>query len=382
MNEIYYYLIISVFLYFLFSRLLDKYINQENFDPSLVPISSIVNLAKISQKIVNGNGTLTNPGNLQIGLGNGGATGNLRVTGSSTVGSITDGSKTFNVIGTADVSGATTLGGTLGVTGATTLSTLNTTGDTTIGSTTNGTKKFNVVGTAGVSGDTAIGGNLTVTGDTILTTLSTTGKTTIGTATASPNTLNVAGSVGISGATVISGTLGAGDTTLSKVTVTNDTTIGGTLGVAGDATITGTLTVGGIVLNTGGQFRLVLQGGSSKDKCLTANADDSINLQTCTKNDNQYWYRTGGRFISKSNKKCITITVDNGHNNPATITKLAPINPTNEYQMFSYVSSGKIVSNVLGGVNNVRTLRGGALNDGKVDWYEWGVGMDGQWWMI
>jgi len=39
---------------------------QENFDPSLIPISSIVTLAKVAQKIVDNNGTLINPGNLNV----------------------------------------------------------------------------------------------------------------------------------------------------------------------------------------------------------------------------------------------------------------------------------------------------------------------------
>jgi len=81
MNNIYFYLILSVFLYFIFTRVLENFlVEQENFDPSLVPVSSIVTLAKVAQKLVNGNGTLTNPGNLQIGASTS-APGNLTVTG-------------------------------------------------------------------------------------------------------------------------------------------------------------------------------------------------------------------------------------------------------------------------------------------------------------
>ena len=228
MKDMYFYLLLGVFLYFILTKLLDNYLNnnleQENFDPSLVPVSSIVTLAKVAQKLVNGNGTLTNPGNLQIGIGNGSATGNLRVTGSSTVGSSTDGLKTFNVVGTTDISGNTDIRGTLDVTGATTIKAsttingattingdfitkgstnrfnssqgndtwfpytdgknyirgglqidngagnkttlngpLNVTGSTTIGSTTSQSNTFNVVGTAGISSDAAIGGRLNVT---------------------------------------------------------------------------------------------------------------------------------------------------------------------------------------------------------------------------
>ena len=81
MNNIYFYLILSTCLYFIFTRVLENFlVEQENFDPSLVPVSSIVTLAKVAQKLVNGNGTLTNPGNLQIGASTS-APGNLTVTG-------------------------------------------------------------------------------------------------------------------------------------------------------------------------------------------------------------------------------------------------------------------------------------------------------------
>jgi len=85
MKELFYYFILAIFLYFILSRVFDKFnLEQENFDPSLVPVSSIVTLAKVAQKLVNGNGTLTNPGNLQIGVGST-APGNLTVTGNTTV---------------------------------------------------------------------------------------------------------------------------------------------------------------------------------------------------------------------------------------------------------------------------------------------------------
>ena len=64
----------TTFLYVLISIIVVYYITtryiwcdeQENFDPSLVPVSSIVTLAKVAQKLVDGNGTLTNPGNLNV----------------------------------------------------------------------------------------------------------------------------------------------------------------------------------------------------------------------------------------------------------------------------------------------------------------------------
>jgi hypothetical protein len=79
-----YLLLLILVLYYLFKNMYQKYSNQENFDPSLVPVSSIVTLAKVAQKLVDGGGTLTNPGNLQIGMPSAGANGNLTVTGDTT----------------------------------------------------------------------------------------------------------------------------------------------------------------------------------------------------------------------------------------------------------------------------------------------------------
>ena len=105
-----YLLFILIILYLLYCYY-KKYDDQENFDPSLVPVSSIVTLAKVAQKLVDGGGTLTNPGNLQIGLPNAGTLGNLYVTGTNTV----DGVSTFNnpvtVNGTTAFTGDNTLTG-------------------------------------------------------------------------------------------------------------------------------------------------------------------------------------------------------------------------------------------------------------------------------
>ena len=75
MKELFYYSIFAIVLYFVLTAIFDNFnLEQENFDPSLVPVSSIVTLAKVAQKLVNGNGTLTNPGNLTL-------TGGFRVNG-------------------------------------------------------------------------------------------------------------------------------------------------------------------------------------------------------------------------------------------------------------------------------------------------------------
>jgi len=171
MSNILFYLLFAILLYFVLSRVFEKFsIEQENFDPSLVPVSSIVTLAKVAQKLVNGNGVLTNPGSLQIG-GSSSAPGNLTVTGVTTINgnrtSITPSATTLSVTGnttlggslrvtnattvggTLDVTGATTVGGTLGVTGATTFYNNATIGrDLIINNTTNGTTgTFNSNGT-------------------------------------------------------------------------------------------------------------------------------------------------------------------------------------------------------------------------------------------
>jgi hypothetical protein len=93
-----YLLLLILVLYYLFLNIYQKYSNQEDFDPSLVPVSSIVTLAKVAQKLVDGGGTLTNPGNLQIGLPSTGALGNLYVTGTNKV----DGNTTIKGTTTID----------------------------------------------------------------------------------------------------------------------------------------------------------------------------------------------------------------------------------------------------------------------------------------
>ena len=84
MKELFYYSIFAIILYFVLTQVFDNFnLEQENFDPSLVPVSSIVTLAKVAQKLVNGNGVLTNPGSLQIGTPT--VPGKLTVTGETIV---------------------------------------------------------------------------------------------------------------------------------------------------------------------------------------------------------------------------------------------------------------------------------------------------------
>jgi hypothetical protein len=93
-----YILVLCLAIYYIVARYLEKYV--ENFDPSLVPVSSIVTLAKVAQKLVDGGGTLTNPGNLTIGTPEN--KGNLIVTGTTNlVGNTTIGATTVGVTGAA-----------------------------------------------------------------------------------------------------------------------------------------------------------------------------------------------------------------------------------------------------------------------------------------
>ena len=86
MKDILFYLLIGIFIYYILSRFLERYSPDiENFDPSLVPVSSIVTLAKVAQKLVNGNSTLTSPSNLILGSNSSGGAGNLTVTGNSKI---------------------------------------------------------------------------------------------------------------------------------------------------------------------------------------------------------------------------------------------------------------------------------------------------------
>jgi hypothetical protein len=126
MKDLFYYSIFAVILYFVLTAVFDNFtLEQENFDPSLVPVSSIITLAKVAQKLVNGNGTLTNPGNLQIGSstsapGNLTVTGNANINGTLTLGGTDIGKYVIDKINTLSSSlttDALTVKGTANVTG-------------------------------------------------------------------------------------------------------------------------------------------------------------------------------------------------------------------------------------------------------------------------
>jgi len=320
MNNIYLYILLGVFLYFIFTRVLENYLQeQENFDPSLVPVSSIVTLAKVAQKLVNGNGTLTNPGNLQIGASTD-TPGNLTVTGSINLNNSilikpppnkpTLATWTINAPSGAAAdyapfiiqSSQTPLPSiSIGPQGA----------NLTIGSGTTWLQNLNVAINAGIEGI-----------------LNVKGATTVG------------GTLGVTGATTVGGTLGVtGATTLNTLGVTGATTLN-TLGV------TGNLKVGGIAYD---QADTNLIWNHGQKKCLSSTDGKNIRLQKCNRADNnQYWINKGKRIIHAASNNCITnitppTTVANIPTTTATF-ELRPIDRTNPNQLLNFVNGSALIN--------------------------------------
>ena len=185
----------------------------------------------------------------------------------------------------ASASGNTAIAGTLGVTGATNLSSLATSGAATIGG------ALNVTGATTLTGNLAVPGNLAVTGTSTLTG-----------ATAVTGTLGVAGastlaSVGVTGAATVGTTLGVtGATTLASVGVTGAATVGTTLGVTGNTTLSGDLAANGnTTLGNAGTDTLTLNSDNitapnistvtvdlAADKVLITDTSDSSKVKAVT----------------------------------------------------------------------------------------------------
>ena len=167
-----------------------------------------------------------------------------------------------NKLTVASASGNTAVAGTLGVTGATNLSSLATSGAATIG------------GALNVTGATTLTGNLTV-----------------------PGNLAVTGTSTLTGATAVTGTLGvAGASTLASVGVTGAATVGTTLGVTGNTTLSGDLAANGnTTLGNAGTDTLTLNSDNitapnistvtvdlAADKVLITDASDSSKVKVVT----------------------------------------------------------------------------------------------------
>ena len=202
--------------------------------------SSRHNIVEVTDNEVNINTNLNVEDNLIVDE-NATIEGTLGVTGKTTLSTL---ESTGNVdLESLDVTHNTTIGGTLGVTGKTTVSTLESAGNVDLES-------------LDVTNNTTIGGTLDVTDKTTVSTLESTGNVDLESLDVTNNT-TIGGTLGVTGNTTIGGTLGVtGKTTVStlestenakleSLEVTNNTTIGGTLGVTGNTTIGGTLGVTG-----------------------------------------------------------------------------------------------------------------------------------------
>jgi len=99
-----YFLFIIIILYLIYNYYLNC---NENFDSSLIPVSSLVTLSTFSQNLLKNN-TLTHPGNLQIGINS--APGDLTVTGNTTVTDISS-YGTSGVPSNMQINGQTTFNG-------------------------------------------------------------------------------------------------------------------------------------------------------------------------------------------------------------------------------------------------------------------------------
>jgi hypothetical protein len=202
-----YLLLLILVLYYLFKNIYQKYSNHENFDPSLVPVSSIVTLAKVAQKLVDGGGTLTNPGNLNIGIPS--APGNLTVTGDSTLNklsvtnnAIIGGKVTINSNDSGNNFNFASSGGYFRLQNATTGSDIVTVGH-------NGSDMYvpalfagntNITGTTTTSGLTSANGGLSVTGN-----LTANGNVQINGSSTVTNGLSVTGGTTLNGNTSLNG---------------------------------------------------------------------------------------------------------------------------------------------------------------------------------
>lgn len=176
--------------------------------------------------------------------------GTLGVTGLSTLASLT-------VTGVSTLTGNVSLSGTLGVVGATTLAALTATGNVAVGGT------LGVVGastlaalsaTTGVFSSTLTSGSHGITG-----TLSVSGASTLAALSATTGAFSsTLGVIGASTLAALSATTGAfsstlsaaGATTLAALTATGNTAIGGTLGVVGASTLAAMTATTGVFTST------------------------------------------------------------------------------------------------------------------------------------
>lgn len=176
-----------------------------------------------------------------------------------------------NKLTVAAASGNTVVGGSLTVTGATSLS-----GNLAIPG------NLSVTGTSTLTGAASVASTLAVTGATSLSSLSTSGAATIGT------------TLGVTGASTLASLGVTGATTLASVGVTGAATVGTTLDVTGAATLSNNLTVNGdTTIGNAGTDLLTINANAvtlpnltpvtvdlANDKVLITDASDTSKLRS------------------------------------------------------------------------------------------------------
>ena len=176
------------------------------------------------------------------------------------------------------------------------------------------TGNASITGTLGVTGATTLSSNATVGG-----TLGVTGVTTLS------SNATVGGTLGVTGATTLSSTLSAGATTLSSLSVTGtssqtgNATFGGTLGVSGAVTLSSTLSAGATTL-TSLTLSNSLAIGSGGTGATTAQGARTNLLPSQSAGQNGYVLTTNGTDVQWSYLGNAMVTTFNGRANAVTLT--------------------------------------------------------------
>ena len=158
--------------------------------------------------------------------------------------------------------GNATVGGTLGVTGQTTLTDVSASGNALVGGALGVTGQTTLTNVS-ASGNSTVGGTLGVTGQTTLTNVSASGNSTVG------GTLGVTGqtsltNVSASGNSTVGGTLGVtGQTSLTDVSASGNASVGGNLGVTGNINLLSPTSVVSLNGNLGTTGQVLTSQGSS-----------------------------------------------------------------------------------------------------------------------
>ncbi len=274
--------------------------------------------------------------------------GTLGVTGNTTLSTVsTSGLATLN---SASVTNNATVGGTFGVTGNTSLSTVSTSGLATLNS-------------ASVTNNATVGGTLGVTGNTTLSTVSTSGLATLNSASVT-NNATVGGTLGVTGNTTLSTVSTSGLATLNSASVTNNATVGGTLGVTGNTTLSTVSTSGLATLNSASITNNATVGG-------TLGVTGATTLNGATAVNNTFSVDTNGAAAGGTrltvDATAATVTSTNGNtsstvnNNGHILTHFDGVN-TNSVEIGA-TQTGSIGANTF---DYGTTVNGGMLVEGDL----------------